>query len=53
MKCNIWAAIASVLVVLVSMALVLTGSSGPFGKLKYSFAVVLLGVLVYYIGDKC
>ena len=53
MKYNLGAAIMGVLVSLFSLAIVVTGSATPWGKVKYGFAVILLGVLVYYIGDKC
>ncbi len=51
MKIKFWAVAAAVFVCVVPMLLALT-SSTPWGKVKYSFAVVLIGSLVYYIGDK-
>ena len=51
MKLNFFAAVAAVLVSIIPILLALT-SSTPWGKLKYSFAVVMLGCLIYYMGDR-
>lgn len=52
MKYSFWPAVMGVLTSLFLIALVLTNSSTAWGKLKYSFAGILLGALVYYLGDR-
>lgn len=39
-------------VALAGSLLVLAGSASAWGKIKYSFACVLLGMAVCYIGDR-
>ncbi len=52
MKYKFWPVVMAVLISLLPLLLVLAGSSTVWGKVKYSFAVVLLGGLIYYLGDR-
>lgn len=52
MKHNFWSLCMGALVALMSFLLVLTSSASAWGKVKYSFACVILGMAVCYVGDR-